>query len=447
MNKTNTEELIGKSTALFEQAKAILSNAESTAEDRATVPAMLEDAKRLKAEAAQMKEIEAELYAAKSFARSEPNPNPPTPMQPERKLRHWLLDVVRAGDTRYRGPVNMADLKKLQEDAEPEWDGKAGQSGFAAEEKATLTGAVGARGGFLVPPEFLNQLYSVSPMETPVAARASRLPMRRRTLSIPVIDQTGTTAGVPHWFGGIQAYWTSEGGTKTQSEPTFRQVTLTARKLICYSRTTDELLDDSAIGLESFLAGEMGFAGAIKWYTEYAFLQGTGAGQPLGIINAGCTITENADASPPAPASIYNDLVAMMESFLPGASGIWFINQRHMSDLLTMNGPTGNASYLWGNAVSGAPNTLLGYPVVWTEKLPGPGTAGSILLADPKYYLIGERQATTVESTNVERFQYDETSWRAVHRVDGQPWLSAPLTLADGTSTVSPFVILGTKST
>ena len=54
MNKTNTEDLIGKSTALFEQAKAILSNAESTAEDRATVPAMLEDAKRLKAEAAQM---------------------------------------------------------------------------------------------------------------------------------------------------------------------------------------------------------------------------------------------------------------------------------------------------------------------------------------------------------------------------------------------------------
>ena len=445
MNKTNTEELIGKSTALFEQAKAILSNAESTAEDKATVPAMLEDARRLKGEAAQMKEIEAELYAAKSFARSEPNPNPPTPMQPERKLRHWLLDVVRAGDTRYRGPVNQ-ELKKLTEDADPEWDGKMGAPGFA-EDKATMTSAVGARGGFLVPPEFLNQLYGVEQMATPIAFRATRLPMRRRTLSVPVIDQTGTTAGQAHWFGGIQAYWTAEGGLKTQSEPTFRQVTLTARKLVCYSRTTDELLDDSAIGLEAFLSGDMGFAGAIRWYTEYAFLRGTGAGQPLGILNSGATITENADASPSTAASIYADLVAMMASFLPGASGVWFINQGHMAELLTMNGPSGSASYLWGNAVSGAPNTLLGYPVVWTEKLPAPGTAGSILLADPKYYLIGERQATTIESTNVERFQYDETSWRAVHRVDGQPWLSAPLTLADGTSTVSPFVILGTKST
>jgi hypothetical protein len=45
------------------------------------------------------------------------------------------------------------------------------------------------------------------------------------------------------------------------------------------------------------------------------------------------------------------------------------------------------------------------------------------------------------------RFRYDLMAWRAVHRVDGQPWLSAPLTLADGAFQISPFVILGDVAT
>jgi len=90
---------------------------------------------------------------------------------------------------------------------------------------------------------------------------------------------------------------------------------------------------------------------------------------------------------------------------------------------------------------------LFGYPVIFTEKTPTIGNAGDVILADMRYYLIGDRQATTIESTPYVQWQYDLTSWRAVHRVDGQPWLSAPLTLQDGTLQVSPFVILGAKST
>jgi HK97 family phage major capsid protein len=86
-------------------------------------------------------------------------------------------------------------------------------------------------------------------------------------------------------------------------------------------------------------------------------------------------------------------------------------------------------------------------PVVWTEKLPREGTAGDVLLADWSYYLVGDRQATTVDTSIHNKFEYDKTTWRVVHRVDGRPWLSSPLTLADGTSTVSPFVILGAKTT
>jgi HK97 family phage major capsid protein len=133
-----------------------------------------------------------------------------------------------------------------------------------------------------------------------------------------------------------------------------------------------------------------------------------------------------------------------MEDFLPSGNGLWTITQSAMSELIQLNGPAGNPSYIWQpNARDGVPGFILGFPVIWTEKLPLIGNQGDVLLADWRYYLLGDRQATTIESTQFDFWRYDQTSWRAVHRVDGQPWLSTPLTYQDGTTQVSPFVILG----
>ena len=224
----------------------------------------------------------------------------------------------------------------------------------------------------------------------------------------------------------------------------FRSVELVAHKLIGYTVASDELVADAAISLGDFLAGPLGFAGGVAWMEDYAFLRGSGAGQPLGVINAGATITVARQAV--ATPVQYVDLVNMLESFLPSGRGAWFITQSALSNLMTIQDP--NGSYVWQpNAREGMPQTIFGFPVFFTEKLPTVGNAGDVLLADWSYYLIGDRQATTIESTQYDQWRYDKTSWRVVHRVDGQPWLSTPLTLQDGTIQISPFVILGAKST
>ena len=41
-------------------------------------------------------------------------------------------------------------------------------------------------------------------------------------------------------------------------------------------------------------------------------------------------------------------------------------------------------------------------------------------------------------------FLKNQMTWRVVERIDGQPWLSGAVTLADGSSTVSPFVTVAT---
>ena len=185
--------------------------------------------------------------------------------------------------------------------------------------------------------------------------------------------------------------------------------------------------------------GPMGWAGAIRWEEEYTFLRGTGAGQPLGIVNAGATYRQTRAA---AGAIGIVDILNMV-SHHQGSNPMWHITRAAMPQILQLNGPAANPSYLWiMSARDRMPMSLMGFPVDWTEKLPALGSEGDICLCDWAHYLVGDRQSITIESSQHYRFRYDLMAWRAVHRVDGQPWLSAPITIADGSWQISPFVIL-----
>lgn len=433
---------LGKAHALFEQVKAILANAEATAEEKAKVSAMVADAKALQHEAKALKEIldsgiEQQMAEMKQreelvTGRSGGADSSGWGGVGVEAWREYLYETWKAGNPKLLLPPDPR--LKFFKDELP-----------AGMQRKDMAEGSGAGGGYLVPAEFQTQLRAIMGEQGLIRGRATVIRMGRRELQIPVLDQTGTTAGIPHWFGGLRFYWAEEAEQKTESDPAFRQVKLVAHKLIGYTRASDELVDDSALSLADFLAGPMGFAGGAVWMEDYAFLRGNGAGQPLGIINAGATIQV---ARAAVGAIGFVDLANMLEHFLPSGKGIWLCTQSALADLIQMSGPAANASYLWlngpfnGGATGGVNGTLLGMPIRFSEKNPLIGAVGDIVLADLSYYLIGDRQATTVESTKFDRWQYDQTSWRMVHRVDGQPWLSAPLTYQDGETQVSPFVEL-----
>lgn len=440
MNIQTVEQKIAEASRLFGEAKAILSNADSTAEDKARAAQLVEAGKAIKQEAAQLAEIE---QAAIDMAREIESKQGRDPQAEPRKDNTKFSDF---GEFLYAANrANHKDASFRRTDPRLQWfrdEKEPGQS-------KAMTENVGAAGGFLVPTEFMAELQGVMAENALVRPRATIIRMRRRNVQIPVVLQTGTTAGVPHWFGGMKFYWGEEGAEKTNTDPAFGKITLDAKKLYGYTYASDELVEDAAVSLSDFLGGPMGMSGGLAWTEDYSFINGTGAGQPLGVINAPATITV-ARAGTTTPVT-YADLVNMIESFLPSGRGVWFISQSAISNLMTMQdnagASAGSGSYIWGSTERGVPNTLLGYPVVFTEKCPRVGSAGDVILADWRYYLIGDRQATTLESTQYDRWKYDETSWRAVHRVDGQPWLSDALRYQDGTTEVSPFVILGAKST
>ena len=425
------KEKLAKANKLFEEAKAILVNPEATAEDKAKVKPMIADADKLRLEAMQLKGILEMVADLEDDQDPDPEKEPRKDDKPFAEWKDFLWAAHMASSPKY---AHMERDPRLQAFREEPLDAK---------EQKQMVEAIGASGGFLVPTEFFAQLQAAVAESSIVRPRATKIRMQRRQINIPVLDQTGTVAGRPHWFGGMVFAWGAEALEKCLTIAEWRQISLAAHKLYGYTRASDELVDDSFISLSDFLAGPLGFAGGVAWMEDYAFLVGTGAGQPLGIItavNAPTIVVARAVAGAIGIA----DLANMRMSLLPSAKAEWVVTQSAMASLIQMAGPAGNPAYWWmPTGQDGVPERLLGLPIHWSEKLPALGTQGDILLADFRYYMIGDRQATTIESTKFDRWRFDQTSWRVVHRVDGQPWLSTPLTYQDGTTTVSPFVILG----
>lgn len=307
-----------------------------------------------------------------------------------------------------------------------------------------LQEGVGAAGGFLVPEEFIPQLLTKAGERAIVRPRAAIIPMARRQINIPALDYAHGGTGHSAFYGGVRAYWTEESGTKEEVDAYFRKIQLIAWKLAGWVPIEDELLQDSAISLPPLLTAL--FGGAVAWTEDYSFLCGDGVAKPMGVLNAPVTIVVPRQA---ANQFGWIDIVNMVARLQPGASPVWVMAQSVLPQLFTIQDPNGN--YIWvpahgvAGAASPAPGTLLGYPVIFTEKLPALGATGDVMLADFSYYVIGDRASLTIAYSTDYRFIFDETAWRFTHRVAGQPWLNAPVTLQEGT-TISPFVILGIYS-
>lgn len=327
-------------------------------------------------------------------------------------------------------------------------------------EKAALAESSGVTGGYTVPTMFSNQLLTLAIEDSIVAPRASKQPLTSRTLQVPSLDITTVpTAGNSPFLGGVTASWVAEAQTRPETEPTFRQTTLTAWELSFYTVASNTLLADNAVGLDSLLTQL--FSSAIGWYTDYAYLRGDGVGKPLGILNAPATI-----AVTKHQANSFNwvDVATMLSQFywISRASKdiAWVISPSVIAHLFRMNDMSasqtgaGFGRVLFQPINEGAQadiptsagvqslGRLAGFPVLVSEKLPALGTAGCVMLCDFSKYLLGTRQELQIDVSPHVNFLKNQMTWRVVWRGDGQPWLNSYVTLQDATSRVSPFLYL-----
>lgn len=304
-----------------------------------------------------------------------------------------------------------------------------------------------ASGGFLVPEAFRAELLSLSLEASVVRPRARIVPMETSRVVYPYIDDTSHATNV---FGGVQGYWTPESGAMTDVAATFGRLALEAWKLTAFANVPNELIADSALSFEAFIRST--FPQALAYFADVAFLSGNGAGQPLGILTSGnaARVSVAKETNQVADTIVWENIVKMYSRMLPQSLGsaVWVVSPDTFPELATMalSVGTGGGPVWLNNGVGGPPATILGRPVVISEKVENLGDQGDINFIDFNYYLVGDRQAMTVSSSEHFRFQNGETSFKFVERLDGRPWLQSALTPRNGGPTLSPFVTLDARA-
>lgn len=310
----------------------------------------------------------------------------------------------------------------------------------------SFSSVVPADGGFLIPETLRAELLRVSLESSIVRSRARVIPMETLRVPIPMIDSITNNGSV---YGGMIAYWAEESAALTESQAKFGKIVLEANKLTGFAIAPNELLTDSLMSFVALI--DQLWPEALAFFEDLGFIRGSGVGEPLGFMGASNPAGIPVAAQPGQPGATiqWENVVNMYSRMLPASlnRAQWYVSPDTFPQLATMalSVGTGGSAVWLNNGVSGPPATILGRPVVISEKMNTLGTRGDIAFADLGYYIVGDRQQMSARSSEEYRFANDQTAFRIIERVTGRPWIQNAMTPANGGNTLSPFVELATR--
>jgi HK97 family phage major capsid protein len=314
-----------------------------------------------------------------------------------------------------------------------------------------MTERIPSEGGFLVPWVLTEQVlnYTAGAIIRP---RATPVPMTTLQQAIPTLSAFNESNGAQA-LGGMTFSVVEEGSTIPATAPAFDRLQLEARKYAGYlANVPAELLSDAA-GAMGDLLGRI-IAEGYSWWEDELWINGTGVGQPQGLINAPGAYTVNRANE---GAVGLNDLAVMMEALHPVAergAACWLLNSQVFDGLMTLSlgvGVSPSATYvpasewLWFDTTARCWR-LIGLPCFPHDHNPALGDTGDAILCDLGQYLIGSLLALTVElSAAGAGFPSDTVNIRVRARIDGRFWPQSTFTTAAG-ATVSPLVLLSANT-
>jgi HK97 family phage major capsid protein len=240
-----------------------------------------------------------------------------------------------------------------------------------------------ANGDYLVPVRVDGEIVALAPLESA---------MRKLALVIP----TTMDIKLPAQLTKTVASAKSESSTVTDqaftaSNPTFTQVTLASHMAGTYVPVSFELAQDVP-ALQAFLNADI-LRGIQNW-EESKFINGSGSGEPMGILN-GATAFET--------AALSIDSILDLEASLPAAyyANASFLMHRKTGVTLKKAQLAANQfQNFWSTNPDGT-SVLDGYPVVYSSQMPvyvaSPAVTGAVAFGDFKTCAaIGDRGGSNV---------------------------------------------------
>ena len=259
-------------------------------------------------------------------------------------------------------------------------------------------------GGYLVPDEFERTLVSGLSENNIMRTIAHVIQTTSGDRKIPVVASHGS------------ASWVDEEGAYKESDDAFSQISIGAHKLGTMIKVSEELLNDSIFDIQSYLSAE--FARRIGNAEEEAFINGNGVSKPTGFLataEIGVTAAEATGFTADELIDLYHSL-----SVAYRGKAVWMLNDTTVQFIRKLKDK--NGQYLWQpGLVAGAPDTILGRPVVVSRYMPVIGSENkTVAFGDFSYYWIADRQGRSFRRLDELFASTGQVGFRGSQRVDGK---------------------------
>lgn len=229
----------------------------------------------------------------------------------------------------------------------------------------------------------------------------------------------GETIQIPKTTAHSSASLVAEGDTIDESDPVFGQVPLAAFKYGTLIQISRELLDDSGVDLEGYLAMQAGRALG-NAFGAHA-VTGDGSAKPNGVIH-GASLGKTGSTGVSGAFSS-DDLIDLFFSVIApyrkSPAATWMMADSSIANARKLKDTTGQ--YIWQPGLqAGVPDTIMGKPVLTEPNMAAITTsAKSVLFGDMSQYFVRMAGGIRFERSDDFAFDSDLVTFRALMRADG----------------------------
>ena len=252
-------------------------------------------------------------------------------------------------------------------------------------EHKVLTVSNDTGGGYLAPPEYVEEIMKKVTEMSPIRNIARVRQTSNRSVQVPT--RTGT----------FSATFVAETGTRSETTGlTYGMEEITAHELYALVDISEQDVEDSAFNMESELSSE--FAMQFAKAEGTAFVNGTSAGQPEGFMTNSSVGTTNSGAGAALTANGLIDLYSAVKTDY-ARNGTFVFNRATLGKIRQLVDSNGSYVFQAGFSLQvGVPNTILGQPYIEAPDMPDVGSSAKpVAFGDfNRAYMIVDRIALAI---------------------------------------------------